>query len=207
MRQEMLYIFKLNSKRSWSSRLASLRRNSIRLSVAALFAALTTVAWHQCHRYGAHLPKGAEEMLGDAILVLAAIFAIAGAMILAGVWEHLREISRCVLMHDEEKFMLIRDERMPIAMHLVLAVSGLLVLVLLGAAEYPSSAHGAIIMFSTSFAMMLYFIVIGDLQHATNSVWFKTRIPKEWDENNVDEYFRSVTKERRDQAAARIASS
>lgn len=188
----MFYIFSLNKRRTWASRRASLQRNAVRLMFSFGFATLTTVIWHQFYKAGIHLTEKTHEILGVAILVLAAIFAIAGAMILDGVWEHVQKMTRYVLTGNQRKFMLKRDERMPIAMHLVLGVAGLSVIALLGAADYPSSWSGIVIVFPTSCAMMLYFVVIGDMQDTTNSPWFEARVPKEWLKQDVDKYFREL---------------
>jgi hypothetical protein len=185
----MFYIFRLNKRRTWASRWASLWRSSQLLLLSVLFATVATVIWHQCYKHGLHLPKGAEEMLGVATLVLAAIFAVAIAILLTAIWENLQQLSRCVLTRDQKQFMLMRDERMPFAILLVLAASGLFVLVLLGAAEYPSSSYGVIIMFSSSFVLMLCFAVVGSLQNAMASTWFRTRVPAEWLEQSADGYF------------------
>jgi len=185
----MLELWKLNPKRSWASRLASLRRNLLRLLLPLCLATLATVLWHQCHKRGWHVPSHAEAMLATGILVLAAIFAIAAALILDRIWERTRAISRYILTRNKRAFMEIRDEKMPIAMHLVLAASGLWVLVLLAAAEYPSSASGALVVFSSWFSMLLYFVVITDLQDPTTSVWFSSRIQPDWIEQDVDAYF------------------
>jgi hypothetical protein len=134
-------------------------------------------------------------MLGTAVLVHAAIFAIAAALILTGVWERSRDISRFVLARDKSSFMKIRDEKIPIAMHLVLAAFGTGVIVLLGAAHYPTAASGMLVMFTISFAMSLYFVVTLELQEPTTSVWFRARIPPEWLTEDVDHFFSASDEE------------
>lgn len=167
-----------------------MRGNGWRIITAFGSAAVTTIIWHQFHKCELALPKEAEIILGTAVLVLAAIFAIAGAMILTGVWERLRKASKYVLMRDKMKFLLIRDERMPIAMLLMLASSGLCVIFLLGAAHYPSSASGIAVMFPVTFSITFFFIVIRDVQGAIyTSPWFTTRISDDWWKEDVDDYF------------------
>ena len=187
-----MHLFRLNPKRDQASRVATLQRNALRLLWPSLFAVATTGVWHVCHRFGWYFDKDAEVMLNTAILVNAAIFAIAAALILNGVWERSRDIARYVLTKDKQSFMEVRDEKIPIAMHLVLGVLGVSVLVMLGAGHYPSTASGCLIMFTTSFALSLYFVVTTELQEPTRSVWFETRIPDDWTKASVDAYFQQV---------------
>jgi hypothetical protein len=187
----MLGLLQLNQWRDWPSRRASLRRNVLRVVPPAVLATVMTCVWYQCRKRGWHLPKDAEMMLGTAILVLAAIFAIAAAMVLNGTWERSQRIARYILTRNKRAFMVIRDEKLPIAMHLVLASFGLWVLILLGAAEYGDALSGGLIVFSTWFAMSLYFVVVIELQEPTKSVWLSARIPDEWLKESVDTYFKS----------------
>jgi hypothetical protein len=185
----LLRFFAPNPKRGWASRMVSLRRNLFLVLPPAVIAAVMTAAWYQFFRRGLHLPESVKEMLGTAIVVQAAIFAIAAAMVLNGTWERVRALSRHVLIRNQRGFMEIRDEKMPIPMHLVLAASGLSVLVLLGAAPYPDAWSGGIIVSSTWFVMSLYFMIVASLQNITSSVWIANRVPKDWLETEVDKFF------------------
>lgn len=188
----MLRIFALNKKRTRKDRWDSIKLNTARLIAPLVIAILATAIWWLCEWRGWYLPQKAEGMLGTATLVLAAIFAVAAALFLTGTWEHYQMIARCVLANDQRAFMQIRDEKMPIAVHLVLWISGLCVLILLGAAEYPTPAAGGVIIFVTAFAMSLYVFMIKDLQNPANSPWFVARIPPAWLEANVDVYFKTM---------------
>jgi len=185
----MLHFFAPNPKRGWKSRLKSLQHNSLLILLPLAIAAVMTWAWYQFFKRGCHLPEQAKEMVGTAVVVQAAIFAIAAAMVLNGTWERVQKLSRYVLTGDQRSFMEIRDEKMPIPMHLVLAGSGLSVLVLLSAAPYPDKYSGGIIVFLTWFAMSLYFMVVSALQNITKSVWFRNRVPKAWFTEDVDVAF------------------
>lgn len=185
----MFDIYTLNKRRTWPERLESLKLNLLRLVVPIFLAAVATVIWCQCRRRDLHLPDGDREMFSTAVLVLAAVFAIAAALLLTGAWERSRMISRYILTHNKKAFMEIRDEKIPIAMHLLLAIVGLLVVVLLGAAEYKNPITGGFVIFSTSFAISLYFVVMADLQEPTRSVWFRRRIPPDWLTTDIDAYF------------------
>jgi hypothetical protein len=200
-----MHLLRLNPKRDQASRVATLQRNALRMLGPSLFAVATTGVWHVCHRLGWYFDKDAEVMLNTAIVVNAAIFAIAAALILNGVWERSRDIARYVLTRDKQAFMEVRDEKIPIAMHLVLGVLGVSVLVMLGAGHYPSTASGCLIMFATSFALSLYFVVTTELQEPTRSVWFETRIPEDWTTASVDAYFKEMTDKQRDQSPADAA--
>jgi hypothetical protein len=181
---------RLNPKRTAASRWASFRRNAVRVLAPFVIASLMTAIWSFCRAHGWYLPKDADMMLSTAVLVLAAIFAIAAAMVLNGTWERSRKIACYVLTNDKKAFMEVRDEKLPIAMHLVLAALALSVLALLGAADYPTQASGTIIVFSAWFTILLYFVVVIELQDPTTSVWFQARIPQDWLDEKVDTYFK-----------------
>jgi len=128
-------------------------------------------------------------MLGTATLVVAAIFAVASAILLTAVWDNLHEASQCVLKRDQRQFMLMRDERMPFAVRAVLIVSGTSVVVLLGAAHYPSSLAGEFVMFSTAFVLTLCYLVVTTLQRVMVNPWFRERVPPDWLSQSADQYF------------------
>jgi uncharacterized membrane protein len=161
-----------------------------------VISAVMTYLWDKFFRH-LHVPKGAKDILGFAIVVQAAIFAIAAAMVLGGAWERVRMLSRHVLVQDQTAFMEIRDERMPISMHFVLAASGLSVLMLLSIAPYPDEWSGIIIVSSTWFVMSLYFMVVAALQNILHSPWIRNRMPQHWHGLKVDEYFSTGYSERK----------
>jgi hypothetical protein len=110
-------------------------------------------------------------------------------MVLTGTRDRVRSISHHVLYGDEKAFMAIRDEKMPISMHFVLAASGLSALILLSIAHYEKTWEGAIVVFLSWFVMLLYFKVVSFLQNITSSPWIANRIPEPWHEHDVDRYF------------------
>src|SRR5215471_6657640 len=116
----LLRVFAPNPKRGWASRMASLRGNVFLVIPPLVLASLMTAVWYQFFKREWHLPDSVKEMLSTAIVVQAAIFAIAAAMVLNGTWERVRTLSRHVLIRNQRGFMEIRDEKMPISMHLVL---------------------------------------------------------------------------------------
>jgi hypothetical protein len=185
--------FRLNPRRGWRSRAAS-RRHILRMVLPALlFATVVTLAWSELFTHDIHLEHHGQakdtDIIGFAIVVQAAIFAIAAAILLNGTWERIRALSRHVLKRDRAAFMELREEKMPIPMHIVLHGSGLSILMLLIIAPYSDPLHGAIIIFSTSFVVVLYTVVLRALQDVSKNVWIMNRVPKEWLQLNVDEYF------------------
>ncbi len=183
-------LFDLNRDRSWESRWVSLKLNWNRARMPFFVALGVTLVWLFFRVLAWHPAEGAQGMLETAILLLAAIFAVPAGLILNQAWEHMQALSRCILTADEREFMIKRDEKLPFAIYSLLGVPGFAMLILISIAEYPTLAIGAIIVFSSWFTMIFYFVVIRDLQDPIASmVWFLERTPPEWRAPKVDDYF------------------
>ncbi len=186
----------LNPRRGKADRWVSFKINSVRLMIPLVFAAIVTIIWCQFARRGLDFGKDTEVMVGSAAVVLGAVLAVAAGLMLNEIWQRSHAFSAHILMKDQEKFMLLRDERPPFAISATLIASGFGVLILLGGAHYPTPASGGFVVFFTAFAMAMYVVVIKELQDPAASQWFATRIPRDWLEADVDEFFEK-------QAAAR----
>ena len=192
----LLQVFRLNPRRGWRSRLTSLCLNLMLLVPPVLLSAGMTYVWYKFVSKW-QVPEKAKDILGFAIVVQAAIFAIAAAMVLSGAWERVRMLSRHVLVRNQQGFMELRDERMPISMHFILGASALSVLMLLSVAPYPDDWSGIIIVSSTWFVMSLYFMVVGALQNILYSPWMWNRVPPAWRALDIDVHFRTGFSEHR----------
>ncbi len=169
---------------------ASMRLIGILLISPIAVAACTTVLWHYCYQNRLFLPDPLHAVRDTSILVFAAIYAIPAGLMLEVIWTRNREISRLVLTRDKHRFMLIRDEAIPVPVYLVLAFPAAGILLLLGTVEYPTAATGEIYIFGTSITFILHFEVVLVLQNPATMPWFRQRIPTEWLSTEVDEYFR-----------------
>jgi hypothetical protein len=193
----------LNRRRTAADRWLSWKLNFRRLIIPLVFAFLVTVVWGLCRRAGWYLPHNAEVMVGTAILVLATVLAVAAGLMLNEVAQRSHELSMHILANRQHEFMLIRDERPPFAVSATLIVSGICVLILIGAAHYKTWAAGGIVVFLTAFALSMYVVVIKELQNPMASQWFVARIPPEWLAADIDEFFDTHVAKRRRPASKR----
>jgi hypothetical protein len=187
----MLQFLRRNRRRGPATRTLSIRQHLVLALAPLVGASLATAAWYPLYQCGWHMSDEVTDIIASAIVLQAAIFAIAAAMVLNGTWERVRAISRHVLHRNERGFMELREEKMPISMHFILLVSGLSTLALLSAAPYPKAEEGMIVIFLSWLVMLMYFAVVSNLQNITRSPWMWHRIPKHWRDQDVDTYFKT----------------
>src|SRR5438067_1298442 len=108
----MLEFLVKNRKRGPASRRLSVRQHISLVVPPLLGTILVTGAWCVFHkRVQVQMSKSVMEVIASAVVLQAAVFAIAAAMVLSGTWERVRAISHHVLYGDEKAFMAIRDEK------------------------------------------------------------------------------------------------
>lgn len=173
-------------KRRWRS----FKRHALLLSQPLAATSLITVAWSFLWSRNIHLSGEDTETLTVAIInTLAIFFALIYAVILSTVWENFGKISICILKEDKEAFLLYRDERIPIMMHLLLGAVSLPLIAVIGLLEWHNYWAGFVAVSAVSFAILLFWIGAAELQDPRNSPWMAERIPPEWLEEDVDKRF------------------
>ncbi len=195
----------LNPNRDWKSRLASLNHNICLVVETAFIAGVITAAWAWCFskKWPFHIHTDVDlVMLSTSILVCAAIFAFVAATLFAQVRTRNIAMARAILLGDKLEFMLQRDEKIQIMMHVVVAFFGLATLMLFAVAGYTNLWVGATIIFLTSACIVVYFISMFEMQNVSNSIWFRTHTPKEWFSQKSSEFFAQHRQERRQKTLA-----
>jgi len=74
--------------------------------------------------------------------------------------------------------------------YLLIGALSLPLLGMIGCLEYEHLWAGFASVFSVAFVLALYWIVVVELQDPSKSPWFVERIPKEWLEEDIDQYFK-----------------
>ena len=190
-------IWSLNPNRSWASRLATLRHNVWLIAETMTVALIITVLWALCYRskwpfHAHHEPD--LIMINTAILVCAAIFAFVAATLFAQVRQRNLLMSRSVLLGDELEFMLNRDEKVQIMMHVVVGFFGFSVLALSAIVAYSELWVGAMIMFLETSCIVVYFIAMFEMQDIRNAVWIKANAPEVWMTQSSSKFFKEHQK-------------
>ena len=90
------------------------------------------------------------------------------------------------------------DERIPIAMHLLLGACSIPLLAMIGLLEYKYFWSGAATVFVVCFSVSLYWIIATRLQNPSKSAWLAERVPAEWHTIDVDAHF-ELDKDKREE--------
>jgi hypothetical protein len=186
-------IWNLNPNRNWQSRFASLRHNMWLMFETFFVSCIITFLWTLCYRskWPFHVHHEPDLiMVNTAILVCAAIFAFIAATLFAQVRARSVLLSRAVLLHDEVEFMLSRDEKVQIMMHVVVAFFGFAVLSLSSVVAYSQLWVGAMIIFLETSSIVVYFTAMFEMQEIKNSTWFVTHTPTQWLMQDAVQFFK-----------------
>lgn len=135
-----------------------------------------------------HLPHEDEAVLiaiGIAVPVM--LFSILAAMLITESYKRYKKIAEYILTQNKKSFMVIRDEKFPIIIHVLQFFLSLVIIEVTLLLTYTSFWSGVVVVGSTTFVISLYWIAILGLQNPLRSPWFKERIPEHWLTADVDE--------------------
>lgn len=170
-------------------RVKALKRHIPLFTKPAIVSAVALGVWHLLRYFGIHLDKSSEVPVTAAVIpTLGITYSIIAALVLNAVWEEYRKVSVCVITDDRDTFLLYRDERIPLMIHLLLGVLSLFLIGSIMLIDYDHIWSGRCSVFSITFACVLYWVVATELDDPARSVWFKERIPQEWLEIDIDVY-------------------
>jgi 1,4-dihydroxy-2-naphthoate octaprenyltransferase len=125
--------------------------------------------------------KSDETALTNTLIpVLAAFHSILAAAVLSKVWEEYKTIRRCVQNHDREGFARCLRDRIPPAIHLLLAVMSVLIVVGTMLVHYDNVGAGILVVGAISFVLALYWQVATNLDNPQCGAWYVNEVPTEW---------------------------
>ncbi len=155
-----------------------------------VFSTAAVLIWQATNQAGLHFSRQDEASLTCAIIpgVFIAWSIIAG-WFFTTIYGKYRTIVGSVLQSDEKTFMLYRDERMPIVLHLFLGSLSFLLFSLVALLDFKEFLAGAISIFVLSYCLVFYWVVMVQLDDPTLSPWLQERTPGKWLTQSVDEYF------------------
>ena len=132
-------------------------------------------------RGGFDVGKSDETALTNTLIpVLAAFHSILAAAVLSKVWEEFKSIRRCVQNKDEAGFFRCLQDRIPAAIHLLLAVMSTLIVVGTMLVHYENTWAGILVVGAIAFVLALYWQVATNLDNPLCGVWYVDQIPAEW---------------------------
>lgn len=173
-------------RRKWRS----FKRHAKLLSKTLIFSAAITGTWYAAWTRGLHFPEDDKDVIiGAAITTFGVLYSITLSWIMVAVWDVYKKLVIAVLEKDKYTFLKYRDERLPIAFHLMIGGVSLPLLIMIGAIAYKHILTGEILVFSVSLVLILSWLVAAQIENPTQHGWFRERIPKDWFDADIDEYF------------------
>lgn len=181
----------LSKKNDFKRRFNSFRKHLFFIFQPLVIAIGILSIWYQFYTRGIHFSQEDEVVLtGSVIMILAVAYSITASTVFNSIWEKYQRVVLCVIRMDRETFLCYRDERVPIVIHILILTFTILLITMVGGLEYRHVSAGIASVFSVSFILSLYFIVIVELQNPAKSLWLNERVPKEWLVVDIDEYFK-----------------
>ncbi len=183
---------KLSKHDDTTRKLASFKRHCWFLFQPLLLAFLASVIWnYTLFKYKIHFDKEDEgPLLTGVIVILAVAYGIMTTSTFESVYGKHQKSVISVLKKDRETFLCYRDERIPIIIHLLIITFSALLLGIVSLIAYKTLYAGLVSVFSVSFVLSLYWLVIIELQNPAKSLWFIERTPNEWLTIDIDDAFK-----------------
>jgi hypothetical protein len=182
---------KLSKKNDFSRKWRSFKKHAFLMLQPFVIAVISVIVWDWLRKHGYYLPKEDETITTVPVMgTLGIAFSIIASISLGLILEKRKNVVLCTLKRDKEAFLLFRDERIPIILHLFLTVISVFLLGMAIFLEYKARINGIVSVFIISFMVTLYWIVVPQLEDTGKSVWFSERIPPEWLKEDVDLFFR-----------------
>ena len=146
------------------------------------------LAWYFVFfRLRINVGKADEVALTNTLIpVLATFHAILAAAVLSKVWEEFKQIRRCIYDGNEKGYVECLRDRIPMTIHLLLAVMSFLIVACSMLVEYQHACAGLLVVGGLAFVLSLYWEVATNLDNPVTGVWYVDRIPASWRKENND---------------------
>lgn len=191
----MLYsLIRPQRGRTWKERIASFCHKSVLVLESVVVAAMLTFAWWFIFwKNGLRFGPESEVRISTLILVQVGLLGFIAAVTIIKVVDRSEEKSRYVRCNDELGFMIIRDIRIPVRMHMLFGALASGLMLLISVFGYERAAEGLIAVFVSTFSLIFYFSIIMELQDPHRSTWFRVTTPDDWLTQDADEFFERLT--------------
>lgn len=168
----------------------SVKRHCLLIFQASALASVITWCWYELWIHGCHFPEDVTDIIVGAIITTFGVtYGILVSWILNSIWEKYQKVVISVLKQDQDTFLLYRDERIPIAFHLLIGIVSFPLIGMIGMVAYEHVVTGAISVFVISLVLATFWLVIAQIEDPAKGGWFLERIPPEWLKVDIDEYF------------------
>jgi hypothetical protein len=176
-----------DARRRWRA----FKRHASLVVWTLLVSAIVTASWYEVWIRGIHFAEDDKDVIiGAIVTTLGVTYGILVSWIIGAIWEKYRKVVVCILEQDKHTFLLYRDERMPIVLHLLIAAVSLPLISMIGMIAYKHVLTGALSIFAVSMVLALFWRIAAELEDPTRHGWFIERIPPDWLTEDVDEFFK-----------------
>lgn len=176
---------------SWNRRWTTIRRHLPVILKPAIVAIGLILIWRYIlfpHHW--YFAKPFEPILFIVLPLTSFIYVIFASVAVGSVFDQYRQVSKSVVRKDVDTFLLYRDEQLPILMHILIGAPSLLLLTFVMLFDYDAHTVMAIATIgAVSFMLMLIWVIVTELDDFRRSIWFQVKIPQDWYEINIDDYF------------------
>ena len=181
----------LSKRRDARRRWRAFKRHASLVLWTLFVSSIVTAAWYAIWIRGVHFAEDDKDVIiGAIVTTLGVTYGILVSWIIGAIWEKYRKVVVCVLEQDKHTFLLYRDERMPIVLHLLIGAVSFPLVGMIGMIAYKHIFTGASSVFAVSMVLALFWRIAAELEDPTKHGWFSERIPPDWLTEDVDEFFK-----------------
>jgi len=154
----------------------------------ATVAALMTIVWHYMYINKIYLDKSDMPLTTD-IPLIGICYGIFAALAINFTWSKYSEMSSAVVTRNKEKFLALRDEKMPIMLHIFLGSMALSIQLFVLLIDYENPVTGLLLVLAITYFLTLTAVIAIELDDPKRSIWFQKSIPSDWLSADVKDYF------------------
>jgi hypothetical protein len=185
----------------------TINQHALMVLIPGSVGAITVLLWQYVRLHHLYMDK-ADTPITIGVTLMGVIYAIFAGTTINTTWEKYKKISSAVVRKNKADFLELRDEKMPIRLHILLGGLAIIIQFYMMMATYEDIQAGETIVFVTAFSLCLVGMVAIELDNPMKSTWFQRKILPDWLEADVEEFFtaeaekREKEKERRENILA-----
>lgn len=176
----------------WNRNWVTVRRHLPIVLKPLIVGAVMACIWRfVLYSHGIYFRDFANVTIINIILPLVSfIYVIFAGIATTAVFNRYTTISRCVVKRDIDSFLLYRDEKLPIMMHILIGAPSIIIVIFIMLFDYDGHLLlGMSAILSVVFVLILIWVIATELDDFRKSIWFRVKIPEAWYTIDVDEYF------------------
>lgn len=170
-------------------------KNLSRTLVAPLIvASISLLIWYILRINDIHYQKDSEFVITAVLTFLIFVYGFKAHIQLGTCWAEYKAMSACIIKSDLQGFLLLRDEMIPRKLHMMAGIMAFFILLHIVLFDYGTDIlAGVIAIFSASFVLTQFVVVVIEIDDPIHKGWFKMKIPPYWLVIKVDDYFKNPT--------------